>query len=236
MITKTDRLFNLSTKATTYLFAVTETGHLEHLYYGRRLDNPYISIDSFGEKRSQPIGCSVAYDSDHPTLFLTNLCTEYSSAGKGEMRECSLDVEYGRGMQTLDFVYQSARVLAGKPRMFGGLPQAYGEKSQCTTVEVMLRDKVLPLRLGLTYTVFEESDVITRRVTLYNDSVQTVRINNIASLQLDLTGEWDLTTFDGAWARERYMHTRPITAGIIVNDSKSGVSSANHNPCIFLTN
>jgi alpha-galactosidase len=236
MITKTDRLFNLSTKRTTYLFAVTETGHLEHLYYGRKLDNPYISIDAFAEKRSQPIGCSVAYDSDHPTLFLTNLSTEYSSGGKGEMRECPLDIEYGRGMQTLDFVYQSARVVAGKPRMFGGLPQAYGEKSQCTTVEVMLRDKVLPLRLGLTYTVFEESDVITRRVTLYNDSVQTVRINNIASLQLDLTGEWDLTTFDGAWARERYMHTRPITAGIIVNDSKSGVSSADHNPCIFLTN
>jgi alpha-galactosidase len=236
MITKTDRLFNLSTKRTTYLFAVTETGHLEHLYYGRKLDNPYISIDAFAEKRSQPIGCSVAYDSDHPTLFLTNLCAEYSTAGKGEMRECSLEVEYGRGMQTLDFIYQSARILAGKPRMFGGLPQAYGDKGQCTTVEVMLRDKVLPLRLGLTYTTFEESDVITRRVTLYNDSTQTVRINNIASLQLDLTGEWELTTFDGAWARERYMHTRPLYPGIVVNDSKSGVSSADHNPCIFLSN
>lgn len=236
MITKTDRLFNLSTKRTTYLFAVTETGHLEHLYYGRKLDNPYISIDAFAEKRSQPIGCSVAYDSDHPTLFLTNLSTEYSTAGKGEMRECSLDIEYGRGMQTLDFVYQSARILSGKPRMFGGLPQAYGDKEQCTTVEVMLRDRVLPLRLGLTYTVFEESDVITRRATLYNDSVQTVRINNIASLQLDLTGEWNLTTFDGAWARERYMHTRPLSPGIVVNDSKSGVSSSDHNPCIFLTN
>jgi len=236
MITKTDRLFNLSTKATTYLFAVTETGHLEHLYYGRRLDNPYISIDSFAEKRSQPIGCSVAYDSDHPTLFLTNLCTEYSTQGKGEMRETSLDVEYGPGMQTLDFVYQGARILAGKPRMFGGLPQAYGDKEQCTTVEVMLRDKVLPLRLGLTYTTFEQSNVITRRVTLYNDSTETVRINNIASMQLDLTGEWDLTTFDGAWARERYMNTRALHPGIVVSDSKSGVSSSDHNPCIFLSN
>jgi alpha-galactosidase len=28
MITNKDRLFNLSTKRTTYLFAVTETGHL----------------------------------------------------------------------------------------------------------------------------------------------------------------------------------------------------------------
>jgi alpha-galactosidase len=236
MITKTDRLFTLSTKRTSYLFAITETGHLEHLYYGRRLNNPYVSLDAFAEKRSLPVGGAVAYDSDHPTLFLTNLATEYSTTGKGEYREAMVEVEYGRGMKTLDFIYQSARILSGKPRMFGGLPQSYGTKEQCSTLEIMLKDRVLPIRLALTYTVFTESDVITRRATLYNDSSQTIRINNIASLQLDLNGEWDLTTFDGSWARERYMHTRPLRPGIHVNDSKSGVSSADHNPCIFLSN
>ncbi|MGH0052497.1 MAG: glycoside hydrolase family 36 N-terminal domain-containing protein, partial [Sphaerochaetaceae bacterium] len=94
MISKKDRLFNLSTKKTSYLFAITETGHLEHLYYGRHLSNDAISIDALAEKRSLNIGTGTAYDSDHPTLFLTNLCMEYSTMGKGDYRESSIDVAY----------------------------------------------------------------------------------------------------------------------------------------------
>jgi alpha-galactosidase len=100
----------------------------------------------------------------------------------------------------------------------------------------MLKETCLPLRLALTYTVFEDSNVITRRATLYNDSTEEVTIKNLASAQLDLdTDDWKLVTFDGAWSRERYMHERPLAPGIMINDSKSGVSSADHNPCIFLT-
>jgi alpha-galactosidase len=100
----------------------------------------------------------------------------------------------------------------------------------------MLKETCLPLRLALTYTVFEDSNVIARRATLYNDSTEEVTIKNLASAQLDLdTDDWKLVTFDGAWSRERYMHERPLAPGIMINDSKSGVSSADHNPCIFLT-
>jgi len=236
MISKKDRLFNLSTKKTTYLFAITETGHLEHLYYGRYLSKETISIDALAEKRSISIGTGTAYDSDHPTLFFTNLCMEYSTMGKGDYRESSVDISYSRGMQTLDFIVKSYRILPGKPRTFSGLPESYGDKSTCTTLEVMLKETCLPLRLALTYTVFEDSNVITRRATLYNDSTEEVTIKNLASAQLDLdTDDWKLVTFDGAWSRERYMHERPLAPGIMINDSKSGVSSADHNPCIFLT-
>ncbi len=236
MISKKDRLFNLSTKKTTYLFAITETGHLEHLYYGRYLSKDTISIDALAEKRSINIGTGTAYDSDHPTLFFTNLCMEYSTMGKGDYRESSVDISYSRGMQTLDFIVKSYRILPGKPRTFSGLPESYGDKNTCTTLEVMLKEACLPLRLALTYTVFEDSNVITRRATLYNDSNEEVTIKNLASAQLDLdTDDWKLVTFDGAWSRERYMHERPLSPGIMINDSKSGLSSAEHNPCIFLT-
>nr|WP_321262714.1 alpha-galactosidase [uncultured Sphaerochaeta sp.] len=236
MISKKDRLFNLSTKKTTYLFAITETGHLEHLYYGRYLSKDTISIDALAEKRSISIGTGTAYDSDHPTLFFNNLCMEYSTMGKGDYRESSIDISYSRGMHTLDFIVKSYRILPGKPRTFSGLPESYGDKATCTTLEVMLKEACLPLRLALTYTVFEDSNVITRRATLYNDSNEEVTIKNLASAQLDLdTDDWKLVTFDGAWSRERYMHERPLAPGIMINDSKSGVSSADHNPCIFLT-
>ena len=236
MISKKDRLFNLSTNHTTYLFAITETGHLEHLYYGPLLANQAISVDALAEKRSLNIGTGTAYDSDHPTLFMTNLCMEYSTMGKGDYRESSVDIEYQRGMHTLDFLVKSYRILPGKPRTFSGLPESYGTKETCTTLEITLKEALLPIRLLLTYTVFEDSNVITRRATLHNDGTSSVRINNLASAQLDLdSDEWNLVTLDGTWARERYMQERPLGPGIVINDSKSGASSAEHNPCIFLT-
>jgi alpha-galactosidase len=65
--------------------------------------------------------------------------------------------------------------------------------------------------MALTYTVFEDSDVITRRATIYNDGTNSVRIKGLASAQLDLDADdWNLVTFDGAWARERYMNERPL--------------------------
>ena len=236
MISKKDRLFNLSTNHTTYLFAITETGHLEHLYYGPHLSNQAISVDALAEKRSLNIGTGTAYDSDHPTLFMTNLCMEYSTMGKGDYRECSVDIEYQRGMQTLDFLVKSYRILPGKPRTFAGLPESYGTKEVCTTLEITLKEALLPIRLLLTYTVFEDSNVITRRATIHNDGTSSVRIKNLASAQLDLdSDDWKLLTFDGTWARERYMQERTLGPGIIISDSKSGASSAEHNPCIFLT-
>ncbi len=77
--------------------------------------------------------------SDHPTLFLSNLAMEYSTTGKGDYRESSIDIEYQKGLRTLDFTLQSFRILKGKPRLFGGLVESYGDHEQCTTLEITLR-------------------------------------------------------------------------------------------------
>ena len=37
MISYSNGIFHLETEHTSYLFQVIETGHLEHLYYGRKL-------------------------------------------------------------------------------------------------------------------------------------------------------------------------------------------------------
>ena len=41
MIRQLDNLFVLDTKNTTYAFHILETGHLEHLYYGKKIHNMY---------------------------------------------------------------------------------------------------------------------------------------------------------------------------------------------------
>lgn len=37
MIERTDNYFQLDTEHTSYCFQVLDTGHLEHLYYGRKI-------------------------------------------------------------------------------------------------------------------------------------------------------------------------------------------------------
>ena len=37
MIQIFDKTFKLSTKNTSYVFALTEQGHAEHIYYGKKL-------------------------------------------------------------------------------------------------------------------------------------------------------------------------------------------------------
>jgi alpha-galactosidase len=104
------------------------------------------------------------------------------------------------------------------------------------TLIVVLKERVSALRLELSYTTFDQADVIVRKASLTNDMGETITLQRFSSLQLDLpTSDYSLVTFDGAWARERYRTAHRLRSGIHVNDSKTGVSSSRHNPCLFLT-
>jgi len=234
MIHERNLVFSLHTRHTSYLLRVNETSHLEHLYYGRRIRTTQ-NLEALIDKHTIGIGSSVAYDEEHPALFLENLCMEYSSFGKGDFRESAVIFSRSNGDRIADFIYTGHRILKGKPRSFSGLAESYGDHSQCSTLVIVLADKISPVKLELYYTVFDQCDVIVRRSTLTNGDQQPITIERLASLQLDVfTSDYDLVTFDGAWARERYRTTRPLSSGIYVNDSKTGTSSNRHNPCIFL--
>ncbi|MCK9286851.1 MAG: alpha-galactosidase [Sphaerochaetaceae bacterium] len=234
MIHESNLVFSLNTVNTSYIFRVNETSHLEHLYYGRRL-RTLTSAEALVDKHTISIGSSVAYDEEHPTLFLENLCLEFSSYGKGDYREPAVVIQRNNGDRVADFVYKGHRILKGKPRSFAGLAESYGDNKQCSTLVVALEDKISLLRIELYYTVFEACDVIVRKTALTNGLQEAVTIERIASSQLDLfTDDYNVVTFDGAWARERYRTVRKLDPGILVSDSKTGLSSNKHNPCIFL--
>lgn len=236
MINETKNVFSLSTNSTTYLFHVNATGHLEHLYYGPRLSLAAGDLDALREKHHLNIGTGTAYDADNETLFLENLCREESTEGKGDYRIPMVSIAYGNGKRTMDFVYKGHAIIPGKPKMSDGGAQSYGTTNECSTLRVDLGDKILPITLSLYYTTFDACDVIVRKTTIGNDTDEAVRIEGLASLQLDLfDAQWEFTTFGGAWARERIKETRPLCYGTMINESRSGVSSAEHNPLVFLS-
>ena len=233
--TKSNGIIRLDSRRTSYIMRVGETGHLENLYYGRRL-RPDSDLNALAQKRVIGIGTGVAYSERKPLVFMDTMCLETSTPGKGDFRTPAVQVEYSNGMTTLDFVYRSHKFIEGKPKFPGLIAQSYARKaSEATTLQVFLVDKNLPLLLTLNYTMFTECDVLVRSCILTNGMKESIVIRNLASLQLDLPdADWNVVSFDGAWARERSVTRRHLEEGIIEIGSNCGVSSAFHNPAVFL--
>lgn len=234
MISEKNGLINLSTANTTYLFLAKENQHLEHLYYGLHLDEKSINVDLLTTKYKQEAGTSTLYE-EGSKLNLGLIKQEISTLNKGDYREPFIKVSYNGGMSTLDFLFQSYEITHSKPRTFSNLPESYGDRDECDTLKITLKDKELDIKLVLTYGVFNFCDVISRKAELFNYAKKNITIESIYSLQLDIdNSNFDLVTFDGAWARERHINRRELKPGIVINDSKLGTSSAHHNPLIYV--
>ena len=99
MITVENQLFSLHTRHTSYLFRVMETGHLEHLYYGRKI---HPAIDGLMEQHAFAPGNTNIYDSEHLQFSLEDACLEMSSFGKGDIREPFVELTLSDGSETSD--------------------------------------------------------------------------------------------------------------------------------------
>ncbi|MCR5665948.1 MAG: alpha-galactosidase [Eubacterium sp.] len=232
MIKQISQTFILSTKHTTYVFSVLETGHLEHLYYGRRIDQPSAGV--FRQKRAFEPGNSTVYDAQHKNLVLEDICLEMSSYGKGDIGEPFVELEHADGSVTCDFLFEKAEIEKQKQPL-KTLPSAYDEGQDIEQLVITLKERSSDIRLVLSYEVYEECDCMVKSAKLINDSGETIKLNRLMSNQLDLArGRYAMTSFHGAWAREMQKHTVPVGPGNYVNSSFTGTSSSRSNPFTIL--
>jgi alpha-galactosidase len=233
MIIQDGTNFILETENTTYAFRVMETGHLEHLYYGRKITlyDPYPIV----EKHAFPPGNTNIYDSQHSTYSLEDVCLEMSSYGKGDIREPFIEVVHGDGSYTSDFLFEKAEVKKGKEE-FKTLPGSYDDTGEVEHLLITLRDAEYNLTLQMSYYVYAGCDVITRSARLINDSNEQIKLTRLMSMSLDFnTGGFVFTTFNGAWAREMKKTDTLVRAGKLVNSSYTGTSSNRANPFVMLS-
>lgn len=235
MIKITDKIFELHTDNTSYIFRVAETGHLEHLYYGPRLF--VVSADdvrALAMKVPFPPGNTIVYDEKHPGIALEDMCLEMSAPGKGDIREPFTELVHADGSRTCDFLFDGAEILPDKAA-YETLPGSYGLKEGghlCVT----LKEALYGLILELHYYVYEECDVICRSSKLINSSDAPVRIERLMSMQLDLPDSgYIMTTFTGAWAREMERTDTLVSAARCVVSSSAGSSSNRANPFFMLS-
>ena len=234
MIIEGKNYFLLNTKNTSYIFRVTDTGHLEHLYYGKRI-RVVDSLDGLLERQEFIPGNSIAYDDEHPQMTLNNMCLEVSFVGKGDTREAFIVIANADGSYTSDFQFETAETDNEKHALHT-LPSSYAGDEVVDHLQITLHDKQNMIRLFLDYYVFEEEDVITRTSRVVNYGKHAVVIKQMMSAQLGIHDSgYVMTTFNGSWAREMKRTDTPLIAGKHMNASFTGTSSSVANPFFMIS-
>lgn len=229
MIFENNKVFCIETLNTSYIFRVMETGHLEHLHYGKKIHSE--DVEAITEKHVFVPGNAVNYSAEHENISLEDMDLEISSYGKGDIREPFIAIRYPDGSRTSDFLYDSFEISQGREGL-ETLPGPYGE---CEHLKIVLKEKHSDVQLILNYHVFSESDVITRNAILINNTGDRLRVDRLMSCQLDMSRNgMVVTTFNGAWAREFDRHQTELTAGKLSVSSMTGTSSNRANTLVLL--
>ncbi|MGU9099131.1 alpha-galactosidase [Clostridium perfringens] len=225
------KTFHLKTKNTSYILKMLETGHISHLYWGRKLkaDN----LEYFFRRRCFGSFCA---DTDNISGFQLELIPqECPTFGATDLRSPSLEFQYEDGTSATDLRYKSHRIYEGKQRL-SSLPAVYVEsEEEATSLEITLVDSLKNLEVVLTYNVFEDFDAITRSLKIVNNSDEKINIERVLSANVDFTtDEFDFIQLSGSWGRERHILRNPLRSGSQAIESRRGASSHAQNPFMAL--
>ena len=221
------KTFSLHTPNSSYLISIGEQNYLVHQYYGKRLSDDVTDL----YRR----GWHAAFYPDLPNTqegFSPDLVPmEYSTFGCGDMRVSALEIRNADGNTATDIRYTAHRIKQGKEPI-PGMPSLFlGDPAEAQTLEIDAVDCVTGALVTLYYTVFEQLDVITRRVKITNTGKAPLWLENVKSTCVDLhTSDYDLVHLWGAWGKERTVERRPLMHGIQTVSSRRGVSGHSHNP------
>ena len=97
------------------------------------------------------------------------------------------------------------------------IPDLPNTNNKEETLCVVMKDQARGVKIQLFYSTFKDSDVIVKSTAITNQSQEVLYVERAMSSQIDIQDEgWLLDTLDGAWARERYINTRPVQDGVTV--------------------
>ncbi len=224
--------YHLQNHQISYILCVLENGQLGHLYFGKRLTHRD-SFQHFIQMRTQS---HTAYVYENNFLFsLDTIRQEYPSYGTTDFREPAFEILQENGSRISGFTWKSHQIYQGK-KTLKGLPACYTEEEQeAETLEILLEDPLLQMDMVLSYTIYEDYDAICRSVRFINHGEQRVRLTRALSMSLDFyDSDFEMLQLDGAWSRERHIHTRALMSGIQSVSSVRGASSSDHNPFLAL--
>ncbi|GIP42478.1 alpha-galactosidase [Paenibacillus sp. J45TS6] len=228
-----NKTFHLRAKDTSYVMGVLRDGYLAHYYWGRGVSDyrhsnaiQYVDRGFSGNP----------YDHRHDRTFsLDTLPQEYPQYGNTDFRKPAYQVQLGNGSTITDLRYVDHKISKGKAPL-EGLPSTYVEQEdEAETLEILMEDSLIGLKVFLTYTVFEQFNVITRSVRFVNEGAHSIKLLSALSSSVDFRdAEFDFLHLHGAHVKERHIARQPLRHGIQSVESTRGASSHQHNPFMAL--
>ncbi|TVY02178.1 alpha-galactosidase [Cohnella terricola] len=197
-----DRLFELRTRGTSYVFGVNEKGTLQHLYWGEPIEAPECAFLLKGRHHS-------SFDAD-----IDRETEEFGGWGGSHYAEPGLKATFADGVRDLKLVYI-------------GYAQSDGD-----LLTVSLADTHYSLRIDVHYKVSEDHDIIERSITINNGEPQPVRIEQAMAAVWSVSGlaEYRMTHVSGRWAGEYQLRSTLLTEGKKTIESRRGFTGPHANP------
>ena len=225
------RLFKIDTDNTSYVIGVVDKeGFLGHAYYGVKIPDDDVSylMRIYENPRIPSVN-----DRDRSS-FLDTFPTEYSGNGVGDYRESAISVTDKNGTHGIQLLYKGHRIINGKPGI-KGLPATFADEFSAMTLEIDVEDVNLGIEGTLYYSVFADSDAITRNIKIKNVSGASIYLDKIMSMCIDMDDDdYRMLSLHGSWARERHIEYRQIGHGKQSVGSVRGESSHQEHPFIAL--
>ena len=210
---------------------VDRYGFLLHLYYGKKTDTCMDYLLTYYDRGFS----GNPYDAgEDRTYSMDTLPQEFPCYGNGDFRSTACAVENADGSMSCDLRYKSHKIFDGKYNL-EGLPAVYASEEEAQTLEILMEDPVTGVKVVLLYGVLPAQDIITRSVSVKNESSGKIYLNKIESASLDfLYGDYELLTFYGRHAMERNVQRVPVVHGTQKIGSVRGTSSHQYNPMMIL--
>ncbi|CDO03717.1 Alpha-galactosidase [Oceanobacillus picturae] len=235
MITIDDnrKQFHLTNGKISYLFHVMKNGQLGHLYYGKAIKTAGHIADF--QRYNIPTPNTTHLEANDPAFTMETTRQEFPVFGATDFREPALSILQDNGSHISNFVFDSYRVVKGKP-MLEGLPATYvTSEEEAETIEITLYDAVTDMELLLSYTIFKNVAVITRHARVTNRGEATLTLDRLLSGSIDFPhADFAMLQLSGAWSRERHLQERKLESGIQSISSLRGSSSHSQNPFLAL--
>lgn len=226
-----NKIFHLSTNSTSYIIEILKDLTISHMYYGNRLreynnSKKYIYMDRGFSPNPPGEESNYSYDT---------LPQEYPTNGNGDFRIPAYQTMEDNGYRVSNFKYYKYEIIDGKPPL-NGLPSTYETPNDTVkTLTIYAEDSNNGLRIKLNYSLFQQSDIITRNVEFINKGSNEIKLLRAMSMNLDIRdSNFDLITLYGRHNNERNIVRRQVVPGIQAVDSTRTSSSSHQNPFVAL--
>ncbi|MDQ6421657.1 alpha-galactosidase [Paenibacillus sp. LHD-117] len=197
-----ERLFELRTRRTSYLFGVNGKGTLQHAYWGEQVEAAECAGLLKGRHHS-------SFDAD-----IDRETEEFGGWGGSHYAEPGLKATFADGVRDLKLGYRGYAITGDD------------------ALAIELQDTHYKLLVRVHYKVIEEHDIIERRVTIENRESAPVRIEQAMAAVWAVSGRqrYRMTHVAERWAGEFQLRSAMLTEGKKTIESRRGFTGPHANP------